>query len=301
LAVSKKLVVIAGPTAVGKTDLSIFLASELGCEIISADSRQFYKEMNIGTAKPDDHQLQKIKHHFVDLFSVDQPFSAGRFEVAVLALLEKTYRQSDCMLMVGGSGLYIRAVCEGMNDVPDVDPVFRERLYEQFQRSGLGPLVKELQVSDPEYAAMVDQKNQQRVIRALEVCRATGMPYSSFRKGRKKERSFETIKIGLERDRDELFQRIDQRMDIMIRSGLFREASALFAKRGNNALRTVGYQEIFDYLEGKYDRDEAIRLLRRNSKRYAKRQMTWFKKDREFTWFHPDQKGQILAFIRQQM
>jgi tRNA dimethylallyltransferase len=301
LAGRKKLVVLAGPTAVGKTDLSIFLATELDCEIISADSRQFYKEMKIGTAKPDAQQLRRVKHHFIDIFGVEQHFSAGRFEVAVLALLDRIYDHSDCVLMVGGSGLYIQSVCEGMHDIPEVNPGIRQRLYEEYHQSGLAPLVKELEISDPDYAGVVDTKNQQRVIRALEVFRATGQPYSSFRKDRPLERSFETIKIGLERERKELFERIDQRMDSMIGSGLFEEASALFAKRGNNALRTVGYQEVFGYLEGKYNRHEAIRLLRRNSRRYAKRQMTWFKRDQAYTWFHPDQKEDILAFIRKRL
>ena len=298
---NKHLIVIAGPTACGKTGLAVKLARALRCEVISADSRQFYRELSIGTAKPDKSEMKGVKHHFIDFLPLREEFSAGKFELAVLDLLHEIFAKNDRCIMAGGSGLYIKAVCEGMNDIPAVEKSFRETLYKELEVHGLQTLAEELKTRDPVYYEKVDKKNTQRVIRALEVCRATGMPYSSFRGDEKVPRPFNIIKIGLERDRDALFQRINNRMDQMIEKGLFEEAAKLYDRRHLNALKTVGYKEIFDYLDGKYDRDEAIRLLKRNSRRYAKRQMTWFKKDREFTWFHADDFKGILDFIHQKM
>lgn len=292
------LLVITGPTAVGKTMLCVNLARELQAEIISADSRQFFKELSIGTAKPTQKEMKGIRHHFVDFISIDQEFSAGKFEQATLKLLPELFKKTYLALMTGGSGLYIQAVCQGMNDVPDVDLSFRKELYKELEIHGLELLLEELKIKDPEYFHSVDHNNPQRVVRALEVCRGAGQPYSSFRADNNIKRNFEVIKIGLDRDRQELFTRIDQRMDEMIETGLFEEASKFYDKRHLNALKTVGYKEVFEYLDGAYDKTEAIRLLKRNTRRYAKRQLTWFKKDPEFTWFHPNDFDEILTFIQ---
>lgn len=288
---------IAGPTAVGKTGVSAKIAQELQCEVISADSRQFFKELSIGTAKPSKEEMMDIPHHFVDFISIDTEFSAGKFESEILDLLPQLFKKNNCVIMSGGSGLYIQAVCHGMNDIPAVNPSFRVELYKELEKHGLSPLLEELNVKDPEYFQSVDKSNSQRIIRALEVCRGAGKPYSSFRTDEKIQRNFTTIKIGLEREREELFSRIDIRMDEMIAAGLFEEATKFQDKRHLNALKTVGYKEIFAYLDGKYDKTEAIRLLKRNSRRYAKRQMTWFKKDAEFEWFHADDYVEILKYI----
>jgi tRNA dimethylallyltransferase len=291
------LLVIAGPTAVGKTKLCVNLARELQTEIISADSRQFFKELSIGTAKPSQKEMKDVPHHFVDFISIEQEFSAGKFELATLSLLPKLFKKTNLALMTGGSGLYIQAVCEGMNDVPAVDLNFRKELYKELEIHGLELLLEELKIKDPEYFNSVDHNNPQRIVRALEVCRGIGRPYSSFRTDQKTTRNFSIIKIGLERKRQELFERIDSRMDQMIDKGLFEEAEKFHEKRHLNALKTVGYKEIFEFMDGSYDKTEAIRLLKRNTRRYAKRQLTWFKKDPGFSWFHPDDFDGILSFI----
>ncbi len=292
------LVVVAGPTAVGKTDLCVKLAKKLQCDIISADSRQFYKELSIGTAKPTQDEMQHIPHHFVNFLTIDQEFSAGKFELAVLDLLHELFNKNHIVLLTGGSGLYIQAVCQGMNEIPDVDIKFREELYQELADHGLNPLLQELRVKDPDYYEIVDRSNPQRIIRALEVCRGSGKPYSTYRTDMESDRDFSVIKIGLNRDRDQLFDRINRRIDRMIENGLFDEAERFYEFRNFNALKTVGYKEIFDFMGGKYDKEEAIRLLKRNSRRYAKRQLTWFKKDKEFVWFHPDEKDNIFSHIQ---
>ncbi|GAB3532753.1 tRNA (adenosine(37)-N6)-dimethylallyltransferase MiaA [Pontibacter brevis] len=294
----KHLVVVVGPTAVGKTDLCVQLAKHYQTEIISADSRQFFREMNVGTAKPTKEEQQGVPHHFVDSHSIADEYNAGAFEQDVLALLEKLFLQHDVIIMTGGSGLYVRAVLEGMDEMPDADPSVREQLTRQYETEGLQPLLDKLQELDPIYFAQVDKANPQRIIRAVEVCLTSGFPYSSFRRSEKQERSFNIIKIGLHRDRSELYQRIDRRMDLMLQQGLLDEAKALYPYRAHNALQTVGYKEIFDYLEGAYDWEEAVRLLKRNSRRYAKRQLTWFKKyPDEYAWFEPQQWQEIVAYI----
>ncbi len=295
----KYLIVIAGPTAVGKTGLCIRLAKTLHCEIISADSRQFFKELAIGTAKPRPAEMEGIPHHFVDFLSIHNEFSAGKYELAVIELLDELFKKRNVAIITGGSGLYLQAVCDGMNDIPEVDPVFRKELYEELDRHGLEPLVEELRHKDPAYYETADTNNTQRIIRALEICRGAGMPYSSFRDDRKTERDFGIIKIGLDREREELFTRIEQRMDQMIADELFDEAERFYSFRHLNALKTVGYKEIFEFLDGKYDKKEAIRLLKRNSRRYARRQLTWFKKDPEFKWFHPEDFSGIVHYINQ--
>jgi tRNA dimethylallyltransferase len=294
---SKYLIVIVGPTAVGKTDFSLKLAKKFHTDIISADSRQFFKETEIGTAKPTKEERAQVRHHFVDSLSITQSYDVGDFEKEVLALLQELFESMSVVVMTGGSGLYVKAVCEGMDEMPEVDPIIRVKLNTIFESEGLHALQEMLLRVDPEYFAKVDLQNPQRLIRALEVWEATGKPFSSFRVKQAKNRPFEIIKIGLERDREILYRRIDERMDQMIAQGLFEEARQLFALRELNALQTVGYSEIFGYLEGKYDKEEAIRLLKRNSRRYAKRQLTWFKKDGEISWFSVDQEAEIWEFL----
>ncbi len=298
MSLEKYLIVIAGPTAVGKTNSCVDLAIELGCEIVSSDSRQFFKELSIGTAKPSHDEMKNVPHHFVDFISIEENFSAGKFELTALNLICKLFDKTNRVIMTGGSGLYIQAVCDGMNEIPDVDLIFRKKLYKELEIHGLKPLLEELSIKDPDYYNLVDKSNPQRVIRALEVCRGSGQPYSSFRTDKKIKRNFQVIKIGLERERQELFERIDHRVDEMIRVGLFEEARKYYHNRHLNALKTVGYKEIFGYFDGDYDKKETIRLLKRNTRRYAKRQLTWFKKDPEFVWFHPDNTNEILSFIR---
>lgn len=296
------MVVIVGPTAVGKTALSVQVADVFATEIISADSRQFYKEMQIGTAKPSKAELSKIPHHFVDFLHVWEPYDAGKHENEALKTLEGIYKDHSVAILAGGSGLYVQAICEGLDEMPETDLLIREKLNEQLKEQGLENLQKQLEAADPAYYAQVDKLNPQRIVRALEVFQSTGIPYSSFRKKiAVAERPFHIIKIGLERDRKELYTRIEQRMDMMISGGLFEEAESLFSYRGHNALHTVGYQEVFGFLEGKYQKDEAIRLLKRNSRRYAKRQMTWFKKDAGMMWFHPDARKEIMEYIQKAM
>lgn len=297
----KFLIVIVGPTAVGKTSLCIDLAHELGTEIISADSRQFFREMEIGTAKPSEEELQQVTHHFVNSHSIHDKFNAGDFEREALQKIEELFQYKDCLIMTGGSGLYINAVTEGMADIPEVSLSIRKELNDRLNKEGLDVLAEELRKLDPEYYDVVDLKNPQRVTRALEVCIGTGERYSELRKNSKKKRDFWVIKIGLDRPREDLYARINERMDLMIDQGLFEEARELYPYKDHYALQTVGYKEIFDFFDGVYDREEAVRLLKRNSRRYAKRQMTWFGKDQEITWFHPDDFQDILKHVRAAM
>lgn len=289
---------MAGPTAVGKTALCVRLAKFFETDIISADSRQFYKEMQIGTAKPTIEEMGGVKHYFVDTHHVSNEMNAGQYETEVLNLLNGLFREKDLVILTGGSGLYIKAVCEGFDKLPEVDLQIRNELNERLRQEGLEKLVEELKECDPVYALQVDVNNPQRVVRALEVYYQSGVPFSAYRKGDTKQRDFDIIKIGLERERQELYSRIDKRMNIMIENGLFEEVESLISYKHLNALQTVGYKEVFDYMEGKTDREEAIRLLKRNSRRYAKRQLTWFKKDKDFKWFHPEDEKSIVAFIK---
>lgn len=292
---------VLGPTAVGKTALCLKIAKKFETEIISADSRQFYRETEIGTAKPSLRELEEVPHHFIGHKSISDSYDVKTFERDTLSLLDSIFRKCDLVILTGGSGLFIDVVCNGLDEIPDVDPAIRQKLIESYEKNGIETLQEELRLSDPDYYSIVDKHNPQRVMRALEVIRGTGKAYSSFRKKTKKERPFQIIKIGLVREREELYSRINLRMDIMIGEGLFEEASQLFEYRHLNALQTVGYTEIFGYLEGKYDREEAVRLLKRNSRRYAKRQMTWFRKDPEVSWFHPDQENEIINHIIQRI
>lgn len=279
------LISLVGPTAVGKTGKAIEMAQILKTEILSCDSRQFYREMTIGTAKPTPSELRDVRHYFINTHSVDQYYSAGSFERDAIQLLRECFKDRDTMIMVGGSGLYAKALWQGFDEMPEIHSGVREELNRAFSVYGLQPLLDELRQSDPAYFKQVDKQNHQRIIRALEVIRSTGRPFSKLRNNTRKDRFFKNVKIGLELDREALYARIDQRMDEMIEKGLFEEARGLFHKKDLNALQTVGYQEIFGYLDGRYDQEEAFRLLKRNSRRYAKRQMTWFKADPEIKWF----------------
>jgi tRNA dimethylallyltransferase len=291
------LIVLLGPTGVGKTDISIVLATHFNCEIISADSRQFFREMKIGTAVPDDLQLNAIKHHFVGSISVKEYYSSSLFESDVLDLLPHLFGKNHVVLMSGGSGMYIDAVCNGMDDIPDVDPVIREKYISMYHNAGIEGLRVALKLLDPEHYTKVDLKNHKRIIRALEICETAGRPYSSFLNKQKSDRDFSIIKIGLERDRDELYARINSRVDAMVRNGLEEEARQLYAFRNFNALNSVGYKEFFDFLDGKVTRDKAIELIKRNSRRYAKRQITWWGKDKDIKWFNPDKIQEIIDYI----
>ncbi len=295
----KYLILVVGPTAVGKTSLAIELAQKLNTEIVSADSRQFFRETELGTAKPTIEEQTKAKHHFINNLSIEEEYNAGKYEEDALQLLEELFQKKDHVIMVGGSGLYVNAVCFGMDDMPEVPDSFRAQLIKEHEEKGLDVLTTRLKELDPEYYNMVDLNNPQRVIRALEVIEFSGKKYSELRKlnADKPDRPFETIWIGLELPRDLLYERIDYRMDLMIEEGLFKEAESLFDKRHLNALHTVGYSEIFRYMEGQYDYEEAVRLLKRNSRRYAKRQFTWFKRNEKIRWFTPDQFNDILQYV----
>lgn len=295
----KYLIVVTGPTAVGKTSLCIQLAQRLRTEIISADARQCYQGMAIGTAQPTPEAMQKVPHHLVSCLPVQALYNAGMFAEDVLKILENLLKKYDHVLMTGGSGLYIQAVCQGLDTMPPIDPTIRYALQKEFQTAGLPALVAALATHDPVYYQVVDRANSQRVIRALEVCLATGKPYSTFRKHQPAKRPFTIIKIGLAIDRQVLWQRIDQRVEQMLDHGLMQEAVALYPYRHYNALQTVGYREIFGYLAGHYSQEEAIRLLKRNTRRYAKRQLTWFRRDPAMHWFHPDDGPAILKHIQQ--
>lgn len=292
------LILVVGPTAVGKTDLCLNLAKKFKTEIVSCDSRQFYREMNLGTAKPSSKELEDVPHHFINSLSIDEEYDVRRFEREALTLLDELFEKHQVVIMTGGSGLFADAIVNGLDEMPKVAPEIRKQIIEEYAEKGLAFLQEEVARNDPEYFEKVDQKNPQRLMRALEILRGTGKKFSSFRVKSLKKRSFEVIKIGLERDRKELYERIDLRMDQMISAGLFDEADALFGKRHLNALQTVGYSEIFGFLEGKYDKEEAIRLLKRNSRRYAKRQMTWFKKDELIRWFSPEEETEILTYLQ---
>jgi len=291
-------VILAGPTAVGKTALSIQLAKRYQTEIISADSRQFYKEMEIGTAKPTYDEMDGVPHHFIDSHGILDDYNVGQFEKDALKLLDELFQKHNVVFVVGGSGLYVKALCEGIDEMPIIPVEIRQKLNAEFEKNGIEYLQKQVIESDPEYFKIVDQQNPQRLIRALELYRATGKNMSYYRAQEKVvERPFNIIKIGLERPREELYDRISLRMDQMIEEGLFEEAQKLYPFKHLNALQTVGYSEIFGYLDGDYDREEAIRLLKRNSRRYAKRQMTWFKKDAEFVWFLAEDKEEVTDYL----
>jgi tRNA dimethylallyltransferase len=289
----KTLLIVAGPTAVGKTALCVRLARSLHTGVVSADSRQLYRELNIGTAKPKTDEMQGVRHYFIDSHSITDAVNAGRYERECLALLDELFKKKDIIILSGGTGLYINAVCFGLDDMPPVDPNLRQQLRIRWQTEGLEVLQNELRRLDPTYVETADMQNPARLLRALEVCLSTGKPYSSFRQQRKANRSFQSIFIALDRPREELYDRIDARMDAMLNAGLVEEAQSLLPYRHLSALQTVGYQEIFPYLDGDYDYDEMVRLLKRNSRRYAKRQLTWFHNQGDYHWFGPEDDNAI--------
>lgn len=290
------LIVLLGPTGVGKTDVSVEIAGHFNSEIISADSRQFFREMKIGTAVPAEFQLKTIKHHFLQCLSIEDYYSSSLFERDVLKLLPLLFSKNNIVIMTGGSAMYIDSVCFGTDDIPDVDPDIRQRFIRKYREEGLEALRANLKLLDPEHYIKVDLNNYKRVIRALEICETAGRPYSSFLKKQKRERDFGIIKIGLERPRDELYQRINSRVDEMILMGLEDEAKQLYISRNLNALNCVGYREFFDFFDGKISKEKAIELIKRNSRRFAKRQLTWWNKDKEIRWFRPEHVQEIIDY-----
>lgn len=299
MAQNKTLIVIAGPTAIGKTALAIALAQHFSTEIISADSRQFFKEMSIGTAKPNPDELAAAKHHFIDSHSVNTLFSTGDFEKQALEVLEEIFTRQDVAIMAGGSGLYLDAVTKGLDELPDTDMQIRTALNTLFETEGLEPIKARLAEADPEYYAKVDQANPQRMIRGLEFFLSTGKKVSSFLTNSKKQRPFKIIKIGLNIERPLLYERINHRVDLMLQQGLLEEVRSLQAYKDVNALKTVGYAELFDYLDGSISFDLAVEKIKQNTRRFAKRQLTWFRRDPEIRWFEPGQPKAVIAYLEE--
>lgn len=294
---NKYLISISGPTAIGKTGLSVFLAKSINTEIISCDSRQFFKEMKIGTAAPTTEEMDGILHHFIGHLSIFDDYSVGDFEKDAISKIDELFKKYSRLIMVGGSGLYEKAVTDGLDEFPEIDKKFREQLNREFNESGIEQLQNELKAADPEYYKTADIQNPVRLIRALEIFRATGQKFSSFRIGQKTERNFKLIKIGLELPREELYERINKRVDLMMEAGLLEEAKQLYPNRNLNSLQTVGYRELFDYFDGKTDLETAISEIKKNSRRYSKRQLTWYRKDDRIVWFRPDEKEEILRYV----
>lgn len=294
---NKKLIVIAGPTAIGKTELAIRVALHFKTEVLSADSRQFYREMSIGTAKPSLEELRAVKHHFIDSLSITENYSAGDFEDQGLNILADIFSKNDYAVLAGGSGLFIKAITEGFDELPKADAEVRNKLNQILAEQGIGVLQQQLKELDPEYYRQADIRNPQRVIRALEVSLTTGKPFSSLHLKHKRNRPFSVVKIGLNTDRHLLYQRINHRVDLMVNAGLIDEVKQLLPYRHLNALNTVGYSEIFSYLDGEISLQEASDAIKQNTRRFAKRQLTWFRKDPEIKWFKPDELEAILEYI----
>lgn len=293
----KTLIVLIGPTGVGKTDLSIKIAEKYGSPIISADSRQLYSDLKIGTAAPTKEYLNRVKHYFVGTLKLTDYYSAAQYESEAISLLEELFKTNDTILLTGGSMMYIDAICKGIDDIPTVDYETRQMMMEKYEKEGLERLCAELKLLDPEYYSIVDLKNPKRVIHALEICYMTGKTYTSFRTGNRKQRPFDIIKIGLCRDREELYDRINKRVDIMINDGLVDEVKSVYQYKNLNSLNTVGYKEIIQYLEGNCTLEFAIEKIKQNSRIYSRKQMTWFKRDNEIKWFHPDREDEIMEYI----
>ena len=294
---TKTLIVVVGATGSGKTDLSLRLATHFAAPILSTDSRQVYRGLPIGTAQPTAEQLATAEHHFIASHELTDNFNCGEYEVQALMRLEKLFQKHDTVVAVGGSGLYIQALCEGMDDLPQADEELRKTLSERLKNEGIESLLAELQHLDPTYYEQVDRQNPSRVLRAVEVCLQTGQPYSSLRTGEKRERNFRILKVGIDWVREALYDRINRRVDMMIDEGLEAEARAVYHLRHLNSLQTVGYREMFEYFDGTISREEAIELIKRNSRRYAKRQMTWFRRDEEIRWFSPEEFDSMIEFL----
>jgi len=297
----KTLIVILGPTGIGKTDLSIDIALNFNTEIISADSRQIFRELDIGTATPDSHQLHTVKHHFVKSHSIFDNYSAAKFEKEAIEKISILFEQYNTLVMTGGSMLYIDAVCKGIDDIPDVDKEIRNKLIARYEINGIEELRLELKNIDPEYYAKADLKNHKRILHALEIFYSSGKKYSSLLTNIKKIRDFNIIKIGLNTERHILHERINRRVDMMIDKGLTEEAKAVFPNKRLNSLNTVGYKELFCYFDGEITYKKAIELIKRNSRRYARRQITWFRKDKDISWFEPDDKKNIVSLLEEKI
>lgn len=293
----KTLLVLIGPTGVGKTELSLCLAERFGCDIVSADSRQMYADLKIGTAAPTQEQLQRVNHHFVGNLALTDYYSAARYEEEAMNCLEGLFRKNDYALLTGGSMMYVDAVCKGIDDIPTVDAETRAFMMERYEAEGLEALCAELRLLDPEYYRIVDLKNPKRVIHALEICHMTGRTYTSYRTQPCKERPFKIIKIGLRREREELYARINRRVDIMVEEGLLEEVRRVVPYRHLNSLNTVGYKELFNYLDGTWTLDFAIEKIKQNSRIYSRKQMTWWNRDTDIHWFHPDEKDKIMSLL----
>ena len=292
----KKLLVLLGPTGVGKTELSVSLAEYWNCPIISADSRQLYKGLSIGTAAPTEIQLSRVPHYMVGTLGIEEYYSASEFETDSLKIISELHQTNDILIVTGGSMMYIDALCKGIDEVPTIDENLRKELYDLYEKEGLEPIRSQLKILDPIFYDQVDLKNYKRVIHALEVCLMSGKPYSSFRTNTVKQRPFEIIKIGLMRNRDELYQRINLRVDKMMEDGLLAEAERFYPFRINNSLNTVGYKELFKYLDGEWTLDFAIEKIKQNSRIYSRKQMTWFKRDTSVNWINLSEISQEIAF-----
>jgi len=299
--VKKIFVIIAGATATGKTQLAIDVAKHYRTDVISADSRQFFREMQIGTARPTLTEMREVTHHLVGHLSIVQPYHVADFERDALQIANRLFQDKNIVVVAGGSGLYLKALAEGIDEMPAISPIIRQELIALYQQQGLAPLLQELSQMDYAYFQEADKANHQRIIRALEVCRATGKPFSSFRSGKKIQRPFHIIKIGLYREREELYNRINQRVDMMIEEGLKEEALSLIEYRHLNALQTVGYKEIYDWKDGLYDWQECVRLIKQNTRHFAKRQLTWFNRDKEIIWIKPENYQKIIETIDRQI
>lgn len=295
------LLVILGPTAVGKTALSIALAELYGCPIINADSRQLYADLPIGTAAPTIEEQARVKHYFVGCLPIQEYYSASRYEQEALTLIRRLFATHDVLILTGGSMMYINAVCHGIDDIPTIDEALRQDILARYERRGLEAMLGELRLLDSAYYDVVDHCNPRRVLHALEICYQTGQTYTSLRRGEKKQRDFRIIKIGLERPREQLFERINSRVTQMVEAGFIDEARRMLSYRSCNALNTVGYKEIFRYLDGEWPLPMALDRMRKNTRVYAKKQMTWFKKDKDILWFHPDEQQQIIDTIAQML
>ena len=294
---TKTLIIVLGPTAIGKTSLSIQLAKHFNTEIISADSRQFYKELLIGAAPPSAKELSEVKHHFIQHLSVSQDYNVGKFEEDAILKIEELFTKNDKVIVVGGSGLYIDAICKGFDKMPETPSEIREEVISLYKKNGIDFLLNEVQQKDPVFYNEVDRNNPQRLLRALEVMYSTNKTFSSFRNKKDKKRNFKIIKIGLENERELLYNRINQRVDIMMENGLLQEVKSLTHFKNKNSLQTVGYKELFEHLEGKITLEEALNKIKQNSRRFAKRQITWFKKDRSTTYFSAKNLDKIIEFI----